>query len=129
MLEKIEILRLSAALAEHASARQAAIAGNIANADTPGYRARDVAGFEEYFQAGDAGAMQQTRPGHMAMDDHPGAPQVLERPDQKNLSPNGNGVSLENEIVAAAGVRRDHDLAIAVYGKSLDILRASLGRR
>jgi flagellar basal-body rod protein FlgB len=45
------------------------------------------------------------------------------------MSPNGNSVSLETEMVKAADTQREHDLALAVYGKSLDILRASLGRR
>jgi hypothetical protein len=32
-------------------------------------------------------------------------------------------------MVAAAQVRMDHDTALAIYRTSLDILRASLGRR
>ena len=41
----LSILNLASALAAHASARQDVIAENVAHADTPGYRARDIADF------------------------------------------------------------------------------------
>ena len=41
----INVLSLASALAAHASARQQVIAENVAHADTPGYRARDIADF------------------------------------------------------------------------------------
>jgi flagellar basal-body rod protein FlgB len=44
-------------------------------------------------------------------------------------SPNGNNVSLEDQLVRASQVKGQHDLALGVYRKSLDILRMSLGRR
>lgn len=128
MFEKAEILGIASALARNAAARQEAIARNVANADTPGYRAVSVADFAEAFREQDGPGMQQTRAGHLASP-APDYSFQLNRPETSHLSPNGNGVSLENEMVRAAGARRDHDLALAVYGKSLGILRASLGRR
>lgn len=44
------------------------------------------------------------------------------------LSPNGNTVSLEVEMVASAEVQGAHDRALAIYGSGLNILRAGLGR-
>ena len=43
-------------------------------------------------------------------------------------SPNGNDVSLEDQMIRAADLRMEQELAIGVWRKSLDILRASLGR-
>ena len=51
MFEGLEIFQLAGATARHAAARQAVVAQNIANADTPGYRARDVADFAETWRA------------------------------------------------------------------------------
>lgn len=39
---KLSLLRLASDLAAHAATRQSVIAENIAHADTPGYRARDI---------------------------------------------------------------------------------------
>ena len=125
MFDKPEILSVASARMGHAEKRQGIVAENIANADTPGFRARDIADFSEVFEiAGDE--MKRTRPGHLGSGKD--APLWAGTAGSSGSSPNGNSVSLETEMVKAAEVRREHDLALAVYGKSLAILRASLGR-
>ena len=62
----LSILNLASALAAHASARQEVIAENVAHADTPGYRARDVADFAAILDGGPAFSARMTRPGHIA---------------------------------------------------------------
>ena len=47
MFDNLEILRLSQAMARHAGARQAVAAQNLAHADTPGYKTRDLTPFGE----------------------------------------------------------------------------------
>ena len=127
MFAKPEILTIASSLSAHAMQRQALIAENVANADTPGYRARDISDFRESYLSASPFGMNRTREGHLAMSEPPFAGQVETQTAQ--MSPNGNSVSLETEMVKAADTQREHDLALAVYGKSLDILRASLGRR
>ena len=51
MFEKPQVMAVASALAAHASARQSAIARNVANADTPGYRAIDTDDFAKTFNA------------------------------------------------------------------------------
>lgn len=127
MFEKAEIFSIADALARHAATRQVLVSRNIANADTPGYLAQDIADFSAAYDEAGEPRMARSRPGHLAAEE--GASFAAAAPDAGQRSPNGNGVSLETEMVRAAKVQREHDLAIAVYGKSLDILRASLGRR
>ena len=129
MFEKPEVLALASSLAAHAAERQSAIARNVANGDTPGYRAQDLPDFAATYRAQDAGALRQTRAGHVGAPDASQTFSATDRAQQGTLSPNGNSVSLEAEMVKAAEVRREHDMALAIYGKSLAILRASLGRR
>ena len=52
MFEKLEIFRMAHAMSVHAGARQSVVAQNIANADTPGYAARDVRPFKEILEIG-----------------------------------------------------------------------------
>ena len=130
MFDKLEIFRMAQGLAQHAGARQSTIAQNVANADTPGYRARDIASFGETYSTQSGDAMRATRPGHLSS--HQSGHQVG---DAKSVyrpgaaSPNGNNVSLESEMMAAAEVKRDHDMALTIYKTSLGIMRTSLGRR
>lgn len=129
MLEKLEIFRVAQGLATHAAARQAAVARNVAHADTPGYRARDIAPFSETYRAETNTGMRATRAGHNLSGTQgisPAHTSEILRPGA--LSPNGNSVSLETEMMMSAEVQRDHGLALSVYRTSLNILRASLGR-
>ena len=43
-------------------------------------------------------------------------------------APNGNSVSLEAEMVKAVEVRQQHEMALAIYRSSSNVVRASLGR-
>lgn len=128
MFEKLEIFQMAGAMARHAATRQTAIAENIAQADTPGYKARDVASFADTYQDTSGVAMRTTRAGHLMW---PGATAPVARPiaGTGSESPNGNNVSLEAEMMKAVEVKGHHDRALAIYQSSLGILRTSLGRR
>jgi flagellar basal-body rod protein FlgB len=128
MFEKLEIITMAQAMASHAGARLGAISQNMANADTPGYKARDVADFNSVWEAGQGdGGMRATRKGHLADDAQTLTPNIVI--SNGASSPNGNSVSLESEMVKAVEVRQQHDMALAIYRNTSDILRTSLGRR
>jgi len=125
----LTLLRLSSSLAAHSTSRQRVLSENIAHADTPGYQARDIPDFGETLRgSAPAFAAKTTRPGHVAFGADPNgfAPQVAVVDGAE--SPNGNSVSLEEQMMRAAEVRQSHDMALGVYRKSMDILRSSLGR-
>jgi flagellar basal-body rod protein FlgB len=97
---------LTAKLDAHAQAlellaqRQKVLAGNIANADTPGYQARDFDFAQALAQARGgtgAGALQATQAGHMGGGGAaPGQPDLQWRtPEQPSLD--GNTVDLDRE--------------------------------
>lgn len=130
MLEKIEIFNMAQALAKHSAARQSVIAQNVANADTPGYRARDVASFSDTFQTGFTSPMRATRAGHALLGEASNPTleaRAVYRPDA--ASPNGNNVSIESEMFAAAEAKGQHDRALAIYTSAMKILRTSVSGR
>ena len=51
MFEKIEMMRMARAMGAHASHRQVTVARNIANADTPGFKAQDLQPFADSYRA------------------------------------------------------------------------------
>ncbi|NUB44617.1 FlgB family protein [Fertoebacter nigrum] len=123
MFQSVEISRMAQAMARHAGARQAVIASNIAQADTPGYKARDLPAFAASYAAGDG--LRATRAGHA-----PAQAAFATRPiaGGSGAAPNGNSVSLETEMVKAVEARQQHDMALAIYRSVSTILRTSLGR-
>ena len=126
----IGILQMAQDLAAHASSRQSVIAQNIANADTPGYKARDMATFAESFRetADMRASSRPVRAGHIALGVRGSGGAIFEAAEFGAESPNGNTVSLEDQLVRAADVKYQHDLALGIYGKSINILRAGMGR-
>ncbi|KIN65919.1 Flagellar basal-body rod protein FlgB [Sulfitobacter noctilucae] len=126
MFENIDIFRMSAAMARHAGQKQAVVAQNVANADTPNYKARDIADFANtYVPADNAGAQRATRAQHLhgALNGSMPTAAVVER-DQ--ASPNGNQVSLETETLKSVDAKRQHDRALAIYKTALSVLRTSI---
>jgi flagellar basal-body rod protein FlgB len=126
----VNVLSLASSLAAHAAARQQVIAENVAHADTPGYRARDVADFASVLDSQVAPfSARVTRPGHIPFGADPRGFEPREQAALGAETPNGNSVSLEDQMMRAAEVRQEHELALGVYAKSLDILRATVARR
>jgi flagellar basal-body rod protein FlgB len=126
---KLDILRLASNLAAHATTRQTVISQNIAHADTPGYRARDIADFAQTLEGDGAFAARVTRPGHRQFGPDVNGFEAREIAALGAETPDGNTVALEDQMIRAAEVRQSHDLALGVYGKTMEILRASIGRQ
>jgi flagellar basal-body rod protein FlgB len=127
MFETLGVVRMAEALATHAGARLGLIARNVAQADTPGYKAMDLGDFASSYQGAQDGGMRATRPGHLTASDRMMEP--VAQPSGGEASPDGNTVSLAREMVKSVDVRQQHDMALAVYRNAADIIRASLGRR
>lgn len=126
MFENLEAFRMSAALAKHAGKTQATVAQNIANADTPGYIARDMPAFKSVYAAPDTGStLRASREKHM----HgvfAGDTSAMPFEVKSQASANENQVSLETEMLKSVGAKREHDRALAIYKSALDVLRSTL---
>lgn len=127
MFENLDIFRISSAMAKHAGTRQALISQNVANADTPNFRARDLLAFKKTYEVSGSATQKATRMGHLNGSALRGAADPIY--DRGSASPNGNTVSIEQEILKSTDTAREHDRALAIYKSALGILRSSLGRR
>jgi len=128
MFTDLNVFRTAAAMASHASERQAIIAQNMANSDTPGYKARDLVPFQDVMKNNGTGTgMRASRAGHLSGMSAGGSAWETFTPVATS-DPNGNTVSIENEMLNGVEVKRQHEFALAVYKSSLSILRTSLGR-
>lgn len=131
MFENLDIFKMSSAMAVHAGRKQAVSAENVANSDTPEYKARDVTPFAETYMSNISRAgiqsLKASRDLHLhgTVEGGFGDPVI-----DKNgiMSPNGNSVSLENEMLKSLSAKRQHDRALAIYKSSLNVLRSTLGR-
>jgi len=108
-------------------ARQRVLSQNIANADTPGYRPRDLQDFSRLVmrQAGPLVGLARTDDQHIPARRDPRA-----KPDKvlAETSPNGNAVSLDREAMRVADTDTAHALAIGLHRRWLGLFRTALGR-
>lgn len=128
MFGQIDTMRMARDLGAHATQRQRIIAANIANADTPGYRAQDLDDFTARADTLSVG-LRATRPAHVAAGDWGRQAGAARIDAGGEPSPNGNTVSLEEELVRAADARRQFDLSLSIFQSGLNLLRTATGRR
>ncbi len=109
-------------------ARQGVLAENVANADTPNYVERDLAPFTVEDGPGSAAtlALRATSPGHLAATSAAGGFAITSRAFE--VSPSGNGVTLEDEMMKVAANDMDYQTVTALYTRSVRIIKVALGR-
>lgn len=104
------------------AARTNVVAENIANADTPGYVARDLEA-PDFSGRVNAHALKVSNPRHIA------APAGATAAGRPHLAPdgeaslNGNKVSVETQMMKLSETRMDYQLASSVYRKGVELIR------
>ena len=107
--------------------RQAVLAGNIANADTPGFRPRDLTPFRARLDAALSPPLARSHTGHLAGRAGAGGDAREDRRVAEAV-PDGNAVSLDREAVRMAETDTAHALAMAVHRSFSSMFRMTLGR-
>lgn len=108
------------------STRQAAVAGNVANANTPGYKAQDVAPFEAAMDSVRT-EMTATNPNHLSLGETRRTSSVpaAEQSEWETVH-SGNSVSLEQELIKAGEINRSYRLNTSVVKSFHRMMLSSL---
>ncbi len=117
------------------SARQSVLAENIANADTPAYQARDLqrVDHQAQFEVAQPKASGPARTDSKHIAGRPlegmGSAFNAERQSTFEVTPEGNSVVLEEEVMKMTANQLDYQTVATLYQKSLGMLRTAVGRR
>ena len=121
------ILNLAEKRLRYLDRRQEVLAHNVANADTPKWRARDLRPFADVLADGTGAAPVRTRSDHLQ-----GTRDPLIRSSAlvavAARAPNGNSVALEEQLMQVAQVESDQKTAVNIFHKYLALFRLALGR-
>lgn len=105
--------------------RQRVVAQNVANADTPGYAARDLkvpTDFAQAMRAGGGLPVARTHAAHIAPRTDMARFTSRTAPDSETTL-DGNSVVVEEQMLKMAESRMAYDAAIGLYQKSMTMLR------
>jgi flagellar basal-body rod protein FlgB len=126
------ILDLLSARQGWLAARQAVLAQNIANADTPHWQARDVVPFSRMLDglasAVSPLALAATDGRHLEGEARAAGQAVPDRAvSSYEVTPTGNGVVIDEQMEKLAATEVDHRLATDLYKRYVAMLRTALG--
>ncbi|HZQ14607.1 MAG TPA: flagellar basal body rod protein FlgB [Pseudolabrys sp.] len=130
----IPILSMLRTRLEWAQARQKVLAENVANSDTPNYRARDLAPlkFETPAEVSPATvssvSLTRTESGHLEGFGAKPEPFRSQTKANAEVGPTGNSVNLEQEMMNVAANQMDYQAATAIYTRSLKLIKTALGK-
>lgn len=107
--------------------RQELLAQNIANANTPGFRPRDLRSFAVSLAQASSAGLVRTQPNHLSGIGGGGAQQdITTRPPAR--APDGNQVALDEQLVKVADTETTQALVTTIYKKYLTLFGMALGR-
>lgn len=110
----VYLFDLASQQARYLGVRQATIASNVANANTPGFKARDVAPFSEVLARTGAAGMVATAGNHLAGGETTIATKPVSGKDAWDAVAGASSVSLEQEMLKAGEVSRQHNLNMGI---------------
>lgn len=113
-IETPNLFELASQRLKWLSDRQKVVSENIANADTAGYRAKEVESFDAYLEVATGQA------------ESPDA-NVFESESTWNQDLTGNNVVLEEQILEANATSGQYKIAANLYKKAHDMLRLVSG--
>ncbi|HEY1096421.1 MAG TPA: flagellar basal body rod protein FlgB [Alphaproteobacteria bacterium] len=138
MLENINLLNGMNDKMAFLMQRQRVLAQNITNSDTPGYRPNDVVepDFAKALGRSKNGtgvqlSLATTEGSHIPHLQAVGAPQELSTAQQRRtyeVSPVGNAVDLEEQMMMSSRNNLDYQLITNLYNKNLEQLRTAMRR-
>lgn len=114
------------------TARQKVLSHNIANADTPGFIGRDLKPltFRELVTSPDASMrVAKTASGHLAPKSEADDGYRRSSARDFDVTPGGNSVALEEEVIKMSDTRMAYDMAVSLYRKNIGMLKMAIGGR
>jgi flagellar basal-body rod protein FlgB len=119
------LFELASSQARHLELRQSTIATNVANANTPGFKARDVEPFNKVLDTMPV-RLATTSSSHLQLSGAETDTRATAKKDSWEVVHSGNSVSLEQEMIKGNDVSRDYSMNSAVVRSFHRMLMSSV---
>lgn len=112
-MQPIQLFSLASRQAEWLAVRQEVVATNIANANTPQFKAKDIASFDAVLrQTGNNVGMAKTHPAHFGSSSLSDSIEIRQPDvnDEIGVQESGNTVALAAEMTKTGEIKRQYEL-------------------
>ncbi|MDX1820459.1 MAG: flagellar basal body protein [Paracoccaceae bacterium] len=129
-LNSMSFFQLASQRMHWLGAHQKVVAENIANADTPGFKARSVSSFAALVDGNSGGGVKTTHVAHISGGGESAGIRVTADTAAWENSIDGNSVVLEQQTLKASEISENYQMAAQLYGKGHQLLTlAVVGQR
>lgn len=129
-LSNLSLMRMARQQMDWTGQRQAVLSQNIANSDTPNYKARDLAPVDFKARISGTGSVNLAKTTGQHLQGTSVKPDwrvdATDRDDLYEIAPDGNQVVLEEQMMKVADTQARFQLASNVYRKNLQMFRMAL---
>lgn len=111
--------------------KSAVLAQNVANANTPGYKAKEIAGFTTFAQEMEraSNTMNVTSDKHIVPAGMSGVNATTKRMKSFEVLPSGNSVDLEQQMMEVSATTIEYQADTSIYQKFMNLFRIALGSK
>lgn len=111
--------------------RQAVLAQNVANANTPGYKAKELAPFTSFADTlkGVSAGMSVTNANHITPASMAGVNAATKKMEPFEVVPSGNSVDLEQQMMEVSKTAVEYQADTSILHKFLALFRMAIGSR
>lgn len=130
--QNIALFKALGAKMDYLTMRQRVVSQNIANADTPGYKPKDLKPVDfgkvlnEVTDTGSV-SLASTNPGHMLAPGQTAHGEAKKAKTVYEVAPAGNAVIMEEQIINSNQTSMDYNLMTSLYQKNVRMLKIALG--
>ncbi|MGE4352113.1 MAG: flagellar basal body rod protein FlgB [Bdellovibrionales bacterium] len=112
------------------SQRQAVLAQNVANANTPGYKAKDLAPFTSFAQEMQAAStgMKVSNDKHITPASMSGVNVASKKMRSFEVSPTGNSVDLEQQMMEVSATTVEFQADTSILHKFMSMIKQAIGK-
>ncbi len=131
MFEDLTLLAMAQKSMDWLSRRQTVLAENVANANTPEYKAKDLAplSFKNLLQPQAAPVRAATtNPMHISPQVEPTRFETVAERNPEESKINGNSVLLEEQMQKIGEVKGSYELAANLFMKHVAMLKVAIGK-
>ncbi|MDD3182715.1 MAG: flagellar basal body rod protein FlgB [Alphaproteobacteria bacterium] len=110
--------------------RQAVLAQNVANANTPGYKAKALSPFTSFAQEMQAvsNGMQVTNDKHIVPASMSGVNATTKKMRSFEVTPTGNSVDLEQQMSEVTATNIEYQADTSILHKFMSMMRLAVGK-